>query len=105
MNVRRWLARALFYAGGYITRIKVPARTYHLEWDDVDDEPIFTPLERRWMPNSWGLDLAMYAERLDPQHWEHWALVHSEVDCTNFRRCQECGGAVCDQVDEPHAVG
>jgi hypothetical protein len=105
MNMRRWLAKALFYGGGYLSKIKVPTRTYLMEWDDVADEPTFTALERRWMSNSWALALVTRSERYDPQHWEHWALTHNEAQCTDFRRCQECGGAVCAQVDEPHALG
>jgi hypothetical protein len=35
------------------------------------------------------------SERIDPEHWEHWALQH-DTRCANPRWCTVCGGTICD---------
>lgn len=84
---RRRLAKALFRASGYLSRVKTPQRVY-----TVNDALDATFAGWHWTscrPSIWLLEKSM---RLDWWHWDHWACVHDTCDP---RHCAECGGQVC----------
>lgn len=99
--MRRRLAKAVFALGGKLQRIKTWHRLYRFDWPDKSSKPTFTRIKGGWLP--WQLSTKMrvvWSERLDPHHWEHWALVHE--DCRDGDPCPVCGGWIDPEVpDEP----
>jgi hypothetical protein len=101
---RRPLAKAAYRLGGHAAKIKRPMRIYALDLDNMpsDEEGAFnaTFAGWRWMSINTCWRLMELSERLDPQHWEHWALVHNEDCCVLPAPCPECGGTTCEATRE-----
>lgn len=102
MNIKRLIAKAIWFGCGQLSRIKVYQHTYSLKVkiEDIAEEDWPLPRDemweknpRRWMiwarPVGWGYK----AERWDPHHFEHWAYAHEEHE---NEPC-ECGGLRCLQ--------
>lgn len=89
---RRRLARALFKASGYLSRIKTYQRFY--TWTgDADSFADAKASGRHWTSCALSSRLMGQSMQLDWDHWEHWACIHD--DC-KAPRCAECGGLACD---------
>lgn len=93
------LGKLLYRVAGWLTKIKVPKRSYELvnAGKIMDEPPQFVALERTWQPISLSWKFLTWSERVNPQHWDHWALDHS--DC-NVGKCSECGGDICNQGED-----
>lgn len=93
--MKRRLAKSLFWLGGQLSRIKTPRRTYQV----VSYDPFKTERsEFRWLSTRWSTKCYTASMRLDWEHWDHWALVHSH--CGADELCPVCGGLVCDPEPE-----
>lgn len=95
---RRRLARAAYRVGGWLVHVKTYQREYKLAPPTGPDQDlVFIPVGRSWQSIGWAWDLLEQSERLDPEHWEHWAVDHSAppVDGTVCPRCPVCGGGTC----------
>jgi hypothetical protein len=91
---RTKLAKVVFWIGGFAMWVKWPTRMYHLDMDNPDAEIKFTPAERSWQSWDFAFRLLGWSEDIDPGHWEHWALDHS--DCPTYP-CRYCGGVLCER--------
>lgn len=99
---RRRLAKALFWTGGQLSKVKTYQRFYTL--DDVDLEATdaksrfkSSPAGRHWSPCSLSMRFIGQSMQLDWDHWDHWATSHaheSGVVCVGTV-CPDCGGDVC----------
>jgi hypothetical protein len=99
MTTRTRVARAVFWLSGKLTRIKTPQRFYRIisiNEDAVGDEPFMVTrrTKRRWHSCRTSTRLMSLSLRIDPLHWDHWALVH---DTCAGERCS-CGGNVCTWI-------
>jgi hypothetical protein len=89
--VRTRLAKIWWGTFGLLTRVRVYQHFYEVVWDsEPDEEPRFHTVK---LPRSWTfwtrpLEWAFKAERIDPEHFEHWAYVH---ELPKGPRCT-CGG-------------
>lgn len=83
------VAQRIFWLSGVTSKVKTPQ---HL-WEIVSVEPWETrKLPRRWTSCRFSGWLLRRSLRLDPYHWDHWALQHT--DCQPHP-CAVCGGMVC----------
>lgn len=91
---RRELARAVFRLSMLVSRIQYPSRTFVIkDMPEGSDGIEFEPSgHRSWAPIRLTWRLFELSQRLDPYHWEHWALVHD--DDPSARACLACGGSV-----------
>lgn len=88
------LAKAVYKLGGLIHGIQRPTRLY--KWD-VETET-FTKTNYRWLGLGTGLTLSLsWAQKLDREHYDHWAYQHTE-ECGD--PCDTCGGRFCPWEDE-----
>lgn len=96
MNRTR-LAKAAFWLSGKLRFIREYRRFYVVTNVDVE-KGIFDsePGGRHWTENRVSMKLLRISMTLDPEHWDHWALVHE--NCRGYL-C-ECGGYICDPEDE-----
>jgi hypothetical protein len=92
VNARTLLAKAVFRVSGWLSRIRTPQLSYPLIWGDPGEEPKFGDIERCWLPCRTSIRLMDLSTRIDPVHWDHWALVHGGCDGD---RCAGCGGIHC----------
>lgn len=89
MTPRIRLAKAVMWCAGVLSYIKTPHRVHRL----VSTDPFETePAGLRWLSCELSMSLHKLSARIDPWHWDHWALVHD--DCSP-RPCPDCGGGVC----------
>lgn len=105
MNWRTPVAKFVFGMGAVLLHVKTYQPMYELSWrgKGEDEDPAFVSVGKSWQSIDWSWDLLELSERLDPRHWEHWALDHAdcELECPP---CGWCGGVTCyrDVVgDEP----
>lgn len=88
------LAKAAYRLAGYLMVIKTPRKTFSLEFtgegDDIDF--VSTPAGRMWLPCQTGVKMLQLSQKLDHNHWDHWALEHN--DC-GWLYCNECHGRIC----------
>jgi len=104
--VRIKMAKVVFCLAGWLTLVKTYQRTY--EWmgvpsTDDDDNVIWENKEfeyngRVWLPCHLSIVLLERAERIDPVHFDHWALKHIPGDVCAGGLCQTCGGHVHPQI-------
>lgn len=86
---RRAIARKIFRCAGWLSYVKTWQRTY----DVLSENPYkFRRVGRTWLSCTASIKLLELSERLDPHHWEHWALVHDECHPIS---CLDCGGQRC----------
>lgn len=90
---QRQRAKFWFRISGWLSHIKTPQRYLRLDSNGV-------VLQERWehgLPGhlhwAWGscelgLKILGWSIRLDPYHWDHWALEYGP----NVTDCPECGG-------------
>lgn len=94
MNWRTPLAKAVYRIGGYVLRIKVMRPEYEtrvLENAELGRRPVFVQVGRSRQPLRLGVDLTFHwAYRIDPQHWEHWAVDAHDDHVAVV--CATCGG-------------
>lgn len=87
---RTRLAKTIYWIAGTLARIKTPQRTYRI----TSFEPLTTEYAgRRWGAWSWSMKLLKLSARVDPDHWAHWALQHT--DKCSGGLCGACGGTLC----------
>lgn len=101
MKIRTRTAKLLMGAGNLLSFIKTPQRTY--EWvgdpspDLTDEEWAAAHHFKRdgimWLPCQLSVNLMLLAERLDWEHFPHWALQHQASVC-HGTRCESCGGHI-----------
>lgn len=88
-TLRTIIAKAVLWCASQLSRMKTWQRTY--EW--VADRPVtFRPAGRIWSSCVASHRLMELSARIDPRHWEHWALVHDECQASP---CHACGGCRC----------
>lgn len=98
------LAKAVYWLSGKVSKIKSYRMTYRLaneeEWlaADGDLEMMFQPDGRQWMPIRLTWTLLSLSNRLDWEHFDHWALKHTGACKAHF--CTKCKGMVCTLEDE-----
>lgn len=98
------LAKAVYWLSGKVSRIKSYRQTYRManedEWlaAEGDMEMMFQPDGRQWSSIQLTWKLLSLSERLDREHWEHWALKHTGK-CSSHT-CEGCGGTVCLLEDD-----
>jgi len=85
---RTAIARAVFRCAGWLSCVKTWQRTYEL----ADNPRGFRCVGRRWLSCAASIRLLGLSERIDPRHWEHWALVHDDCESVS---CPDCGGRQC----------
>lgn len=90
------LARLVYGTGGLMSRVKTPRMTYKWEPDKPFDRAL-SRAGRVWLPCKTSIRLIRLSVRLDPDHWDHWALDHDE--CVSGYGCGVCGGHVHPPVD------
>jgi hypothetical protein len=94
---RTTAAKTVFILGGLLSRVQTYQRVYAMNWDGPKTKPEFTPAGRRWLSCSASMKLMHLSERIDPGHWEHWALSHE--DCPAIP-CPRCGGQLCPDDED-----
>ena len=100
------LAKFAYWLAGELSRVKTYRQTY--TWKNP--EAMFTaePGEelpeietvkagRLWLPCALSMKMLVLSEKLDVEHWDHWALEHSL--CEEGLPCRDCGG----HIDPPYA--
>lgn len=96
------LAKAVFWLAGWASKVRTPRTTYRV----VSFDPFVTERSknRTWLPSQTSVRLLRLSWRIDPQHWDHWALNHS--DCTNTTTCPDCRGHICPRDEfDTHQLG
>lgn len=89
-NPKRALAKLLFTASGWLSRIKTWQRWYEL---DNSDPPRTVVGGRHWYDCNLSIKMMQKSLELDWDHWDHWACIH---DWCDPHPCPECGGYRCD---------
>lgn len=97
------IAKALYKISGHLLRIKTYQRLWR--WNSVTHE---TEAVWRWSACSFSTTMLKWSMKVDRDHWDHWALVHTQCDPTP---CTTCGGCKCswgdydedDYYEEEHA--
>lgn len=99
------LAKWVYWLSGQVSRVKLYKQTYVManqdEWLNSTDPEFkieFEPAGRMWNSISLTWKLLSLANRMDREHFEHWALKHSD-DCAAVP-CTQCKGEVCTLDDE-----
>ena len=101
------LAKAAYWLAGELSRIKPYQRTY--AWENPDEWLTAVPDEelpemklvkagRIWLPCNLSLRMLVLSEKLDVEHWDHWALEHSL--CEDGLPCHDCGGHIDPPFEE-----
>lgn len=83
-------AKFAFCLSGWLMPIKTPKRTYRLE--SFDGEPIYDGIH--WSPCGAAIKLLTLSERLDPDHFIHWAAYLPAGEGVRLVPCDECGGLI-----------
>ena len=87
------MAKLVYRISGKLSRIKTPRRTYTLNYDEVTDTfSSYRNPKRDWLPCQISFKLLSKSMSMDPDHWDHWALVHDTCEGTV---CDDCKGIVC----------
>ncbi|MFJ5532449.1 hypothetical protein [Streptomyces sp. NPDC093261] len=76
--MRTALAKAIYFTGALLTHV----RTWHHRG-------------RAWLPCSSSIRLIRLAERLDAEHFDHWALIH---ETCHGVPCHGCGGWIDERT-------
>jgi len=105
MKTRTRVAKLIYGLGGLLSCIRTPQRTY--EWTYDGDENEADVDEATWvvshhfeyvgvamLPSRVGIRLIELANRVDEEHFNHWALEHLPNDHCEGGRCESCGGHV-----------
>lgn len=95
MNSATRAAMAMAWTGGKLSRVRTYQRTFKMSgtFDMV-------PAERRWAPCRMSYTIGVrWPMRIDPVHWDHWALSHGPA-CGDTWPCRDCGGTVCPRESE-----
>lgn len=93
LGAGRRTAKAAFYCGSWLIRIKILRRTYQFNgWDKP-----FTFAGWQWRPCNPSMRLVGLSMQLDWDHWDHWACLHEH--CAG-EPCAECGGVDCPHDDD-----
>lgn len=98
------LAKAVYNLSGRVSKIKSYRQTYRManqdEWlaAEGDMKMMFQPAGRRWSSIKLTWTLLALANRLDKEHFDHWALKHTGACSAEL--CFDCGGWVCNLEDE-----
>lgn len=95
--MKRSLAKAVYRISCRLAQIKTPQRIYSVDFSEGVHEFTSTYAGIRWLPCSRSFDLMEWAMRLDPDHFDHWALDHSTC---NPVPCNECGSPFCPDSGE-----
>lgn len=106
MNWRTPLAKAVYWIGGQLTRIKCYQHTYSIDpirVDESDPDGIaWITLPREWHSFGFAFTVLDWSEAIDPKHWEHWVFVHDDCDPdAECPKCEWCGGTACYRDVEP----
>ena len=93
--IRRWLARCAYWTAGLLTHVKTPQRS----WLVVSTDPfrVEKSPEQHWSSCRLSIKVLKWSMRLDPDCWEHWALVHERC---NPIPCPVCDGGICTADDD-----
>lgn len=96
------LGKVLYCLSGWLMPIKTYQRTY--EWmgpnlDAENEDAIWENKEfeyagRVWMPCHLAFVVLEWSSRVDPDHFDHWALEHIPGDICQGHECPTCGGHV-----------
>ena len=82
--MRTRVAKFVFWLSGQLGKIKYQQPVY--KWErGSPSEPAGTQL----LSHPWTYKLLFLSERIDPEHWEHWAFEHDPIPGT---RCIHCKG-------------
>jgi hypothetical protein len=100
------LAKIAYWLAGEFFQIKTYRQTYKFENDDWltalpgDKLPEMKTVKagRMWLPCALSTKFLVLSERLDPKHWDHWALEHSL--CEEGLRCHDCKGYIDPPYEE-----
>lgn len=93
-SIRTRTAKAVYWLAGKLSRIKTERMTYKL----VSCDPVeFEPAGKSKGSCKLSMDLLVWSQHLDWDHWDHWALQHA--DCEG-ERCPRCGGIICETETE-----
>lgn len=87
------LAKLALRISGILARVFTYRKVYELSsWPPPpeDEGPLFTA-ERRWIPCGLSTRFLVLSQKLDNEHWGHWALDHGPTDGTY---CTDCGGLI-----------
>lgn len=89
---------------GFMGRFWTPQRTYEianeeefLRGGDTPSEIVFKFAGWRMLPCRLSTKLLELSMRLDPEHWDHWALSHCTCDDTKV--CPDCGGIIDEEIE------
>lgn len=87
--MRTRLAKTVYWLSGQCSRIRTWQRYYEMPVGAPLDD--LRPAGRHWTSTSLTWKLLALSTRLDPQHFDHWALVHDH--CATLP-CRDCGGRI-----------
>lgn len=96
-GLRTEVAKGVFWLAGKTRHIKTWQREYRFVKSWKRPRP-FEPMERRWGTWSGSVWLLELAERIDPEHFDHWAFKYDHCQGERCRRCASCGGFY--EIDE-----
>lgn len=96
-SCRTMAAKTAFFLGGVLSHVNTRQRTYLMNWDGPHANPEFTRDGWRWQSCSASMSLLKLSERIDPGHWDHWAINHE--DCPSVP-CPRCGGQLCPNGED-----
>jgi hypothetical protein len=82
MHSRR-TAKGAYWLAGKLSRIRTEQQLYKLGGE---------PAGKSRLPCKLSLDLLVWSQHLDWDHWDHWACKHDNCE---GRPCEECGGIDC----------
>lgn len=102
---RTRIAQKIYWVSGKLSKIKTPRRTYRVvsidpEAKNPDDIMVTEPAEVRWMSCHTSMRLLELSAKIDPHHWDHWALVHDRCGPTP---CAQCHGCNCGWWEDDDA--
>lgn len=95
MTTRTALAKGVFKVSGLLFYVKTYQRFWLLDLDAGLSDLLDSKRRhdgRHWSSCALSMRLLGWSENIDPQHWDHWALVHDDEPAT---RCRDCGGYIC----------
>jgi hypothetical protein len=94
-KLRVRLAKTLSHVGGRLYKsVKLYKRYYLVVGHPETGELLTRRAGRRWQAPSLAIKLGLeWPEKLDREHYSHWAIWHAKSCVT---RCETCGGSKCD---------
>lgn len=91
--MRTLIAKAVFKASGMLGKIRYPQTVYTRD----RSAGVSTPAGKQKLPHPWTYKLLFLSGRIDPEHWEHWALNHD--DDPNAYPCDGCHGRIAPDLE------